>query len=91
VLLLWDYTLHKWGYNFLISGISGHNCGGFPSSHQSRAAHTTPQDVLYDNHEVVSRAERYYLPAQAAIQAGPQCYGGDKATMEMGNEASNTL
>ena len=27
------------------------------------------KDVLYDNREVVSRAERYHLPAQAAIDA----------------------
>ena len=29
----------------------------------------TLKDVLYDNREVVSRAERYHLPAQAAIDA----------------------
>eukprot|EP00435_Cladocopium_sp_Y103_P017376 s166_g4.t1 len=35
---------------------------------QSRKDLEEAEDVLYENQEVVSRAERYYLPAQAAIQ-----------------------
>eukprot|EP00434_Breviolum_minutum_P002151 symbB.v1.2.001897.t1/scaffold101.1/size361152/11 len=35
--------------------------------HQSRTQLQEAEDVLYDNREVVSRAERYHLPAQAAI------------------------
>ena len=30
-LFLWDYTVHKWGYKWLITGISGHNCKVLPA------------------------------------------------------------
>ena len=45
--LKWDYTVYKWGYKWLMTGISGHNCGTSRfSSHCLTKGNTKPQSGL---------------------------------------------